>query len=687
MARAEPNILLRHIGRLAGAPGADALTDRALMQRFTAKGDEVAFAALVRRHGPMVLRVCRHVLGNAHDAEDAFQAAFLVLARKASALLWRESVAGWLHEVASRVARKARTAACRRRAHEALAAPPPPAAAPVGEITLREARALLTEELNQLPEKLRTPLVLCYLEGRTQDQAARQAGWALRTFKRRLRLGLERLQGRLRRRGVSLSAVLPVALLTDAGSAPTALVDAAARAGVFFRAGRAVGAEASRAASLAEGVLKPMLWARRWCVAAVLLAAALAAGGGLALRPAQPAGGKQPPPGEEPPAEQARPAVAAKPLATFQGGDNIIDAVALAPDGNVLAAAGWDVRLWDLKTRAERAKPHWAADLLAGEQLSAQEGPITSLAFSPDGQTLASGSVDSTISLSDAATGQSQATLRGHTALVHAVAFSPDGKLLASGGGASAAHTDRTVRLTFTDIPKDPDWSVEQVELKVWDLAKGQERTFARGDVGRVTCVAFSPDGKTLAAGVRRAVAEVRKDGSFWIRHGSVRLWDVDSGKERFVLQDNDGGVDAVAFSPDGKTLAAVQTRRAAGGQGLQSNVVKLWDFPSGRLRPRLGANTLVRSVLFSPDGHTLATAGDAPPAGAGQAPTGEVRLWDAGTGRPLGDPLACRHNCAAIAFGAGGRVLAVGGGVPRGKGWSGEVTLWELGADRGTAP
>src|SRR5437660_345994 len=121
MARGDPNVLMRHIGRLAGAPGADALTDRALMQRFAADGDEAAFAALVRRHGPMVLRVCRHVLGNAHDAEDAFQAAFLVLARKAAALLWRESVAGWLHEVASRVARKARAAAYRRRTHEALA--------------------------------------------------------------------------------------------------------------------------------------------------------------------------------------------------------------------------------------------------------------------------------------------------------------------------------------------------------------------------------------------------------------------------------------------------------------------------------------------------------------------------------------------------------------------------------------
>src|SRR5689334_15143274 len=111
-------VILRHIRDLAGVPTAQALTDRVLLERFAAHGDESAFAALVSRHGPMVLRVCRSVLGNVHDAEDAFQATFLVVARKAADLAWQDSVAGWLHETAYRLALKARIAGLRRRAHE-----------------------------------------------------------------------------------------------------------------------------------------------------------------------------------------------------------------------------------------------------------------------------------------------------------------------------------------------------------------------------------------------------------------------------------------------------------------------------------------------------------------------------------------------------------------------------------------
>jgi Tol biopolymer transport system component len=243
------------------------------------------------------------------------------------------------------------------------------------------------------------------------------------------------------------------------------------------------------------------------------------------------------------------------------------------------------------------------------------------------------------------------------------------------------------MRWRFADLPRDPDWFAERVELKVWGPATGKETTFARGDPGRITSVAFSPDGKTLAAGVSRVLSEARNDGSVRIGHGSVRVWDVASGKERFFLQENDGRVVAVAFSPGGKTLAAVQGKRGVGAQVPQPNAVKLWDLSSGRVRARLEGRASFNTVAFSPDGKTLATAGDVSNADPDQGPTGEVRLWDADTGRPLGDPLPCRHSCAAMAFGPGGKVLAVGGGVRRGKGFSGEITLWELATDRGTMP
>src|SRR5262249_37304852 len=138
MARGHTEVLLRQLRALTEGPGAEGPTDRALLERFT-EGDENAFAALVRRHGQLVLRVSRSILGNHADAEDAFQATFLVLARKAAALAWRDSVAGWLHSVACRVARKARTAAARRQRHEAQVESRRDAEPAGGEITLREA--------------------------------------------------------------------------------------------------------------------------------------------------------------------------------------------------------------------------------------------------------------------------------------------------------------------------------------------------------------------------------------------------------------------------------------------------------------------------------------------------------------------------------------------------------------------
>src|SRR5262249_52959560 len=196
MTRATLDTALRHLHRLVGAPTAEQALDSDLLGRFVQCRDQAAFAELVRRHGPMVRNVCHGILRHRHDAEDAFQAAFLVLARKAEAIRKRPSVSGWLYEVAYHLALRARASSARQRQHEPRATAMPPAD-PLLDMTVRELQHVLHEELQRLPEKYRAPLVLCYLEGHTQDEAARQLGWTRGTVRGRLNRGRERLRARL----------------------------------------------------------------------------------------------------------------------------------------------------------------------------------------------------------------------------------------------------------------------------------------------------------------------------------------------------------------------------------------------------------------------------------------------------------------------------------------------------------
>src|SRR5262249_32744489 len=158
--------------------------------------DEEAFQALVHRHGPMVLGVCRRVLHNSHDAEDAFQAAFLVLARRADTVRKHESLGSWLHGVAYHVAAKARDRATTRQKHERRAGSPP-TPDPLAEVTGRELLTVLDEELQKLSGVYRAPLVLCFLEGKTRDEAAGLLGWSLSTLQRRLERARKCLAARL----------------------------------------------------------------------------------------------------------------------------------------------------------------------------------------------------------------------------------------------------------------------------------------------------------------------------------------------------------------------------------------------------------------------------------------------------------------------------------------------------------
>jgi RNA polymerase sigma factor (sigma-70 family) len=260
--------------------------DGLLLARFVADRDEAAFAALVRRHGPMVLGVCRRVLRHAHDAEDAFQATFLVLARKAASVLKREALGSWLYGVAYRTARKQRSLQARRQAREKQVDEMPHPQVQPEEV--HDWRPLLDRELNRLPEKYRAPVVLCDLGGRPHREAARQLGLPAGTFARRLAAGRRLLAERLSRRGVALSGgALAAALSQATASAKVAapLVVATAKAAVWVAAGH-LAAVATPVAVLTKGVLRAMFLAKLKVVVGVALVVAALGAGGVAYRSA-----------------------------------------------------------------------------------------------------------------------------------------------------------------------------------------------------------------------------------------------------------------------------------------------------------------------------------------------------------------------------------------------------------------
>jgi serpin B len=302
------SFVLRHLRRPPRPDGAGEATDGALLTRFADNRDEAAFELLFRRHGPMVWDVCRRLLGSAPDADDAFQATFLVLVRRAGSIAKRDSVASWLHGVALRVALAARAGAARQRAHERRRpATPPEGPSAVG--TGADLRQVLDEELERLPEKYRAPVVLCYLEGKTNDEAAEQLGWTRGTVAGRLARARDLLRGRLTRRGVTLGgAGLAAALAADAtGAALPAGLLATTLHGALGDA--AAGAASPAAVTLAEGALRAMSLSKLKLAAFVLSAVALLAVGAGWLwaraqaQPAQP--GPQPASVRPAPAEDA----------------------------------------------------------------------------------------------------------------------------------------------------------------------------------------------------------------------------------------------------------------------------------------------------------------------------------------------------------------------------------------------
>jgi RNA polymerase sigma factor (sigma-70 family) len=600
--------LLLHVRRLVGAEALDQRPDHELLRRFTRDGDGQAFAALLRRHGAMVRAACRRILQQPHDADDVFQATFLLLARKAASLRGHGSVGSWLYGVARRLALRARSSEARRHARESLA-PPRPATDPLAEITLREAQQLFDDALSRLPERCRAALVLCHLEGLTQEEAARQIGCSRSTLKRRLEDGRARLTGLLARRGLTLPAALLAASMAEGAPAvaPEVLADSVLRAATGDPVAERVAALAGRGAGLHFG-------GKLWAVAVALVVTAAAAGG-LAFRPVAHAPGSDrlhdTPKTEEKPAARVDdhgdplPEGAVRRLGTlrFRHGGGYVNRLLLTPDGKTLVSKSY---------YGERSICVW--ELATGKLLHRLPGHYEenrAVALSPDGKTVAVG-LDAVIHLHDLATGREVRRLISPVGGTEGLAFTRDGKSLASGHGGR--------------------------EVLLWDVAAGTVQARLPARHNRSTLLAFSPDGKTLATGDTL--------------DQTVRLFDLATRKERHQIK-RPSAVHDLAFSPGGSTLAL----------GAQDGVITLWHPGTGKLLRELRSpNTHVRAVAWSPDGKTLATseAGDYDEKGEGGREY--LRFWDPDTGKERRHIKGAWGLVESLSFTADGKTLLSGG-------------------------
>jgi RNA polymerase sigma factor (sigma-70 family) len=659
--------VLRHARGLAGPPPHDAIPDAELLARFALACDPAAFEALVRRHGALVWRVCRRVLGEAQDAEDAWQGTFLCLARQARSIRKGAALASWLHGVAFRIADKARRAAGRRKARERAAACRA-ALDPAHEAAWRELGRLVEKELHRLPEKYRLPLLLTYWRGLTNEQAALDLGWRPGTFKARLARARELLHSRLTARGVTLPAGAMVLLLAPgpgAGAAvPAGLIGALTRASAALAAGQpgATGGLPARADELARGV---------WPAAGlgkVKLGIVLA----LALGVAGLGAGVLSQPQELPPPEEAKQADVGKQPATDLHGDPLppgavarlgtvrlrhassVQSIAFAPAGNLLASAGDDaVRLWDIATGREVRRLPQRADRVA---------------FSPDGRLLATGGHDGPVRLWDAATARPLRRLEWGED-TYALAFSPDGKAIASGGRAGSLFLDdvatgkrlrqwrvpgRLASVAFSPDGRRLATATTGGLVQVWELATQAEAPQFRGQKLPGIHVAFSPDGRLLAA------APVS---------GGFGLWEVATGK---AVHREAGGYGEVVFSPSGRTLAAPDL-----------GAVRLWEAATGKPVAALPwRHPPPAHVRFSPDGKYLAASGGGGPA---------ITIWELSTGKEVSPLPAHRDPIRAVAFAPDGRTLAAVeadgrtlAAVEAGGEGTGALTLWRLATRQG---
>jgi RNA polymerase sigma factor (sigma-70 family) len=570
--------------------------DAVLLHRFVAAEDREALALLIARHGPLVLGTARRLVGNTHDAEDVFQAVFLSLARLAKSIRRGRALPAWLHQATCRIAAKVR----KDRGPGSQGPSPEPCEIidPAARLVWQEVRQALDEELQRLPERLRSPLLLCYLSGLTRDEAARQLGWSFGTLKRRLEEGRKALRVRLARRGIASVGLALAALTPEAAQAAVSmsLLDSTLR--LILSMGAPVPATVAAlvlsSATTTKGLaMKPLLA----LAAAVALGVGIYAGTGQADRPEQAEGKK----GEAKPAQRGQDEQRDDPLpagSTLRFGTSrfrhglSIGVMAVSADGKMAVVGnGTSVTRWGVPTRA--------FDLVSGRALcTVGSGEAHVIAISPDGRAIVTKASMATprMDVCDPTTGKvlRSIDLPGARPLPEgdALAFTPDGKALAT------TCEGKDIRLIDFESGKTIRSFVH--ENPESSLSGGQPQVLA---------IAFSPDGKWMASGGYGNV----KDNYF------ARLWDVETGKEvrRFMHGRKGYGVRSLAFSPDGKTLATLGTQGGA--------FLRLFDVVTGQERrafPKDGEyRTRPGSVAFAPDGRTVAAA------------LNSIHLYDVATG------------------------------------------------------
>jgi RNA polymerase sigma factor (sigma-70 family) len=615
--------------------------DAELLALHREHGDEAAVTELIRRHARAVRTAAARVLHNTADIDDATQAAFLVLLQRARALDARAGIGPWLYGVAHRIAVRVHQRNCRT---GVLAGAEPAAPEPPTDLPWREACDALHAELDRLPDRYRLPLVLCYFEGRTRDEAARALGSSTGSVKGRVRRGLELLRRRLMKRGVTLSAGL-----WTAASAPRSV---SARASVLTAS--VLTAPAPRVAELAKEVsVGTTLW--KWIVGATALLV-VACGAVFASVLTAVAPPDRPPPGRTPviervrvPADPPQPVKVKPELVCSSKEDDGLGAVAFGPGGKVIVTGGSRTTLTNPGVVRLR-------DPATGKPTAAFPFPyaVEAVAVSPNGKQLAVGTSgifqgprakpyrfapgrSAVLSLPD---GKELFALKGGSGAYVALAFSPDGKLLAVGGGP----TDNT------GAPRDI------TPVVIWDTAKGKEKQTLKGQPGYVRGVAFSPDGKTLAV-----VSLVPRDRPGQTGFGHAHLWDVESGKDLFELKGDGGPIWGVAYAPDGKLVVT---------GGTDGNA-RLWDPTTGREIDQLKSGApVVTALTFSPDGKLLAVGGG-DPGDAEEA--GILKVWDVEARKELAELTGHKTTVRGVAFAPDGARLAV---VES----NGTLRVWSLG-------